>query len=72
MTTYGDLSPRSPRFAGLVMAHTDDPSVPWHRIVRSDGSLAMGDRQRRMLEAEGVGFRPGGSRVDVARFRFGC
>ena len=40
------------------------PSVPWHRVVRADGSLAKGERQRRLLEAEGVPFR--GERVDVA------
>jgi hypothetical protein len=31
--------------------------------VRADGSLAKGDRQRALLEAEGVPFR--GSRVDM-------
>jgi methylated-DNA-protein-cysteine methyltransferase related protein len=63
VTTYGDLCPEAPRFAGQVLAHTHDPSVPWQRIVRSDGSLAKGDRQRRLLEAEGVPFR--GGRVDM-------
>jgi methylated-DNA-protein-cysteine methyltransferase related protein len=65
VTTYGDLSPGSPRFAGAVMAACDDPSVPWQRIVRADGSLAKGERQRRLLEAEGVPFR--GDRVDMRR-----
>jgi alkylated DNA nucleotide flippase Atl1 len=37
--------------------------VPWQRIVRSDGSLAKGDRQRRLLKREGVPFR--GRRVDM-------
>ena len=63
VTTYGDLCPEAPRFAGAVLSHTDDPTVPWQRIVRADGSLAKGDRQRRLLEAEGVRFR--GSRVDM-------
>lgn len=63
VTTYGDLCPEAPRFAGQVLSRTDDPSVPWQRIVRSDGSLAKGDRQRRLLEAEGVPFR--GARVDM-------
>jgi alkylated DNA nucleotide flippase Atl1 len=63
VTTYGDLCPAAPRFAGQVLSGCDDPSVPWQRIVRSDGSLAKGDRQRRLLEAEGVPFR--GSRVDM-------
>jgi methylated-DNA-protein-cysteine methyltransferase related protein len=61
--TYGDLEPGAPRFAGSVLAATDDVDVPWHRIVRADGSLAKGERQRRLLEAEGVPFH--GERVDL-------
>jgi methylated-DNA-protein-cysteine methyltransferase related protein len=60
---YGDVSPGAPRFAGSVLADCEDASVPWHRIVRADGSLAKGERQRRLLEAEGVPFR--GDRVDM-------
>jgi methylated-DNA-protein-cysteine methyltransferase-like protein len=63
VTTYGDLSPGAPRFAGAVLAVCDDPTVPWQRIVRADGSLAKGARQRRLLDAEGVPFR--GERVDM-------
>jgi methylated-DNA-protein-cysteine methyltransferase related protein len=63
VTTYGDLSPEAPRFAGAVLHDCDDPDVPWQRIVRADGSLAKGERQRRLLEAEGVPFR--GERVDM-------
>ncbi len=63
VTTYGDLCPGAPRFAGMVMAVCSDPAVPWQRIVRADGSLAKGDRQRHLLEAEGVPFR--GCRVDM-------
>jgi methylated-DNA-protein-cysteine methyltransferase related protein len=65
--TYGDLSPDAPRFAGTVLAECHDPGIPWHRIVRSDGSLAKGARQRRLLEAEGVPFR--GERVDMRAVR---
>jgi methylated-DNA-protein-cysteine methyltransferase-like protein len=63
VTTYGDLCPGAPRFAGMVMSAYHDPDVPWQRIVRADGSLAKGERQRRLLEAEGVPFR--GGRVDM-------
>ena len=63
MRTYGDLSPGAPRFAGAVLSECDDPTVPWHRIVRADGTLAKGDRQRRKLEAEGIPFN--GERVDL-------
>ena len=61
--TYGDIAPGAPRVAGAVLSACDDPDVPWHRIVRADGSLAKGDRQRALLEAEGVPFR--GTRVDM-------
>jgi len=63
VTTYGDLSPGAPRFAGTVLSDCDEPDVPWHRIVRADGSLAKGERQRRLLDAEGVPFQ--GERVDM-------
>jgi methylated-DNA-protein-cysteine methyltransferase-like protein len=65
VTTYGELSPGAPRFAGAVLASCHDPGVPWQRIVRADGSLPKGDRQRRLLEDEGVPFT--GSRVDIER-----
>ena len=65
--TYGDVSPGAPRFAGAVLFHVDEPDLPWWRVVRADGSLAKGDRQRALLRAEGVPFRSG--RVDMSRAR---
>jgi alkylated DNA nucleotide flippase Atl1 len=65
--TYGDVSPGAPRFAGTVLSRSDDPALPWHRIVRADGTLAQGARQRERLEAEGVPFR--GERVDLRTAR---
>jgi alkylated DNA nucleotide flippase Atl1 len=67
--TYGDVSPGAPRFAGTVLAAVHDPDLPWHRIVRADGTLAQGATQRRLLEAEGVPFR--GDRVDLRVARMG-
>ena len=67
MRSYGDVSPGAPRTAGAVLSGCDDPTVPWHRIVRADGSLAKGARQRALLEAEGVPFR--GHRVDMRAAR---
>jgi methylated-DNA-protein-cysteine methyltransferase related protein len=64
VTTYGDVSPGAPRYAGAVLAECDDPTVPWQRVVRADGSLAKGARQRRLLEAEGTPFA--GERVDMS------
>src|SRR3954452_17585728 len=64
--TYGDVSPGAPRFAGTVLFSTTE-DVPWWRIVRADGSLAKGERQRRLLDAEGVPFRGPRVDMDVAR-----
>ena len=65
--TYGDVSPGAPRFAGTVLHGTHDPDLPWFRIVRADGSLTQGARQRKLLEAEGVPFR--GEKVDMRAAR---
>ena len=63
VTTYGDLWPGAPRAAGALLARCQEPDVPWQRIVRADGSLPKGERQRRLLEEEGVPFK--GKRVDM-------
>jgi methylated-DNA-protein-cysteine methyltransferase related protein len=65
--TYGDVSPGAPRFAGTVLSATQAPDLPWHRVVRADGSLAKGARQRDLLESEAVPFR--GDRVDMRAAR---
>lgn len=45
------------RAVGKVMSECDDPSVPCHRVVHADGSLAPGFRdQRARLRREGVRF----------------
>lgn len=62
--TYGDVSPGAPRFAGAVLFECDEPDLPWWRVVRADGSLAKGGRQKCHLVAEGVPFR--GERVDMS------
>ena len=65
--SYGDVSPGAPRFAGTVLHACDEPGLPWHRVVRADGSLAKGERQRRLLEEEGIPFT--GERVDMRAAR---
>ncbi len=64
--TYGDIHPDAPRLVGHVLATTDE-ELPWHRVVRADGSLAMGAKQRRLLFREGVPLR--GDRVDLSQAR---
>ena len=75
--TYGQLavlagSPRAARVAGSALRLCRDPSVPCHRVLRSDGSVTCAfppGLQRAMLEAEGVVFTPGGT-VDWDRCRW--
>ncbi|HEY8584915.1 MAG TPA: MGMT family protein [Capillimicrobium sp.] len=64
---YSDLDPGAPRFAGNVLSHARDPELPWWRIVRADGSLPKGARQRALLEDERVPFR--GERVEMSAAR---
>jgi len=60
--TYGDIDPKAPRLVGHILATTHE-RLPWHRVVRSDGSVAQGARQRKLLAKEGVPMR--GERVDL-------
>jgi methylated-DNA-protein-cysteine methyltransferase related protein len=64
--TYGDVDPKAPRLVGRVLATTHE-RVPWHRVVRADGSAPMGETQLARLRREGVPLRDG--RVDLARAR---
>jgi methylated-DNA-protein-cysteine methyltransferase-like protein len=64
--TYGDIDRGAPRLVGRVLATIDD-DLPWHRVVRADGSMAMGARQRALLLEEGVPMR--GNHVDLRQAR---
>jgi methylated-DNA-protein-cysteine methyltransferase related protein len=64
--TYGDIDPKAPRLVGRILATTHE-RLPWHRVVRADGSFPMGRRQRELLLQEGVPMR--GDRVDLRQAR---
>lgn len=59
---YSDIDPHAPRLVGHVLATTTH-DVPWHRVVRADGGMTQGRRQRALLRKEGVPFK--GDRVDI-------
>ena len=71
--TYGDVAEfcgsRTPRLVGRVLA-LDGGTVPWHRVLRADGSCAphLYAEQRQRLLSEGVLFR--GDRVDLHAYRW--
>ncbi|HZU74308.1 MAG TPA: MGMT family protein [Acidimicrobiales bacterium] len=64
--TYGDVDPSAPRLVGRVLATTAE-QLPWHRVVRADGSVAKGARQLNLLRREGVPIR--GDRVVLSEAR---
>lgn len=79
VATYGQVAtlagnPRWSRVVGYALHVNPDPdSIPCYRVVTKDGKLspafAFGgeNRQRTLLEADGVEFLPDG-RVDMKRF----
>lgn len=85
VASYGQVgrmigAPRSARYVGYALRANPAPgidpdSIPCHRVVFKDGSMASGfafggpDIQREMLEGEGVGFTDEG-RVDMDRFQW--
>jgi methylated-DNA-protein-cysteine methyltransferase related protein len=52
--------PRGARQVARVLSRNDDPSLPWHRVLRADGRIALPAgsaqfrEQVRRLRAEGV------------------
>lgn len=74
VTTYGQLGAMSritdPRLVGEAM-NAAPSDVPWQRVINARGGIsiqgATGERQRALLEQEGVEFDAGG-RVDFAKF----
>jgi methylated-DNA-protein-cysteine methyltransferase related protein len=66
--SYGDIEPGAPRLVGRILATTTE-DVPWHRVVRADGTIPKGARQIERLRAEGVPIK--GDRVDLRSLRQG-
>lgn len=72
---YGDVAElaglRSARLVGRILAE-DGADLPWHRVLRSNGTVAehLRIRQFEALRAEGV--LPDGSRIDMRRYRWGA
>lgn len=62
---YGEIARRAglpgrARMVAHLLSHNEDPRLPWHRILRSDGRIAFPDdspqfaEQVQRLRAEGV------------------
>ncbi len=78
VATYGQVatisgSPKWSRVVGYALHRNPEPGViPCHRVVMKDGSLTLAfafggeNRQRELLESEGVEFLEDG-RVDIGK-----
>ena len=76
VATYGQIArligrEKNARLVGRVLSRADlYGDYPCHRVVNHAGRTAPGwERQRELLEAEGVEFTSGGN-VDMKRFRW--
>ncbi|HET9141499.1 MGMT family protein [Actinophytocola sp.] len=73
VASYGDVAELarapSPRLVGRVLAE-DGSDLPWHRVLRADGTPAhhLAQRQLELLRAEGV--LADGRRVNMRQYRW--
>jgi methylated-DNA-protein-cysteine methyltransferase-like protein len=78
--TYGQIADilgegYTPRTVGYAMHAADEESVPWQRVINSQGACSTGrvvlppDKQQRMLEAEGIKF-DARARCDLRQYRW--
>ena len=81
VATYGQIAAlagldRQARQVGYALAALDaDNDLPWHRVVNARGEISTRaraggeNRQRALLEREGIRFDEGG-RIALAKFRW--
>ena len=75
--SYGQIArligrPTSARAVGAVMRNCPD-DLPWHRVIRSDGSIAGGDYselRKVLLQEENIPFLDNGN-IDISKCFWG-
>ncbi|MCP2255255.1 Alkylated DNA nucleotide flippase Atl1, participates in nucleotide excision repair, Ada-like DNA-binding domain [Prauserella aidingensis] len=73
VATYGDVAAlagaSTPRLIGRVLSE-DGADIPWHRVLRADGTPAphLVHRQLELLRGEGV--LADGQRIDLRTYRW--
>ena len=84
VVTYGQVAELltevavTARQVGTAMRYAP-PDVPWQRVVGAGGKLPIAkvapelqDKQRRLLQGEGVAFKTTSNTVDMARHQWRC
>jgi alkylated DNA nucleotide flippase Atl1 len=73
VATYGDIAELakapSPRLVGRVLAE-DGHDLPWHRVLRADGTAAPHLAREQLERLRGEGVLADGERVDLRQHRW--
>ncbi|MCL1924531.1 MAG: MGMT family protein [Defluviitaleaceae bacterium] len=73
VASYGQIAqilgkPQNSREVGRAMKFCPN-DIPWHRVVKSDGSINFGEEQKAKLVLEGVKFLKNG-KINMKECRF--
>lgn len=72
---YGDVAElaglRSARLVGRILAE-DGADLPWHRVLRSNGTPADHLRQEQLTRLRAEGVPADGARINMRRYRWGA
>lgn len=73
VATYGDIARiaglSTPRMVGWILRE-DGFDLPWHRILRADGTPAAHLREEQLARLRTEGVLAQGSKVDLTRYRW--
>ena len=71
--SYGDVAElaglTSPRLVGRIMAE-DTADLPWHRVLRANGTVAEHLRERQLAALRAEGVLADRARVNMRRYRW--
>lgn len=73
VSSYGEIArraglPRRARLVAKILAGNDDPDLPWHRVLRSDGRIAFAAGSRGFRE-QSARLKREGFKVEKGRVR---
>jgi methylated-DNA-protein-cysteine methyltransferase-like protein len=73
VASYGEVArraglPRRARLVARVLAGNEDPTLPWHRVIRADGRIAFPPGSRGFRE-QGMRLRREGVTVSNGRVK---